>query len=77
MNLINVEVEGHGGYTVTDAALTETMARYLPASQYDLRKLVEERGGETDSHRGVEFATLLIILADMDHNVDHSPLKAY
>ena len=65
-----------GIWTVTTAALSVAIARYLPASPAELRALVEERiGAPVD--RDLDVAELLIVLADMDHNVDHDPLRAY
>jgi hypothetical protein len=70
---ITLDLPGHGTHTVTTGALHHAIARYLPASIHSLRNLAAERGAVDygDVH---DIATLLIVLADFDHNVDGDPL---
>lgn len=75
MNRRNGTTTG-GTWTVTTAALSVAIDRYLPASPAQLRTLVAERIG-TPVDRDLDVVELLILLADIDHNVDHDPLRAY
>jgi hypothetical protein len=69
-------IPGYGSVTVTCGALDVTMVTYLPASPNDLRKIIEERS-DVVLMPGTPLSALLAILADFDHNVDGSLLRAY
>lgn len=73
---ITADIPNHGVHSVTAAALDATIARYLPTSCYDLRKVVEERS-ESNWGDVASITTFLVVLADFDHNVDSSPLRRY
>lgn len=65
-----------GVWQVTSAALSQTINRYLPDNAAGLRSIVEDRVGEAIDPNAT-VADLLVMLADMDHNVDSDPLRAY
>lgn len=73
---ITADIPNHGVHSVTAAALDATIAKYLPTSTYDLRKVVERRS-ENKWNDVADMTTLLVVLADFDHNIDSSPLRRY
>jgi hypothetical protein len=77
---IELKVPDRGTHTVTSAALSVAIAKYLPASPLQLWAIIAERTGTepTDPQvRGLDIAACLVMLADFDYNVDDSPLRNY
>lgn len=65
---IRATITGHGTYQTSVNHFDLVIARYLPNSPYELRKLIEERsdyppGHYDDVHTVTE---LLLILAELD-----------
>jgi hypothetical protein len=63
-------------YQCTADELTDAIETYLPATAERLRTIAEDRtDGDTDL-RGVPVGGLLIILADLDHELTYGAVAA-
>lgn len=75
---VSLEIPGQGCCTVTTAALSVTIGRYLPTTMGDIWQTLADRTNSDarDAHiRSLDIAGCLVRLADLDHNTEDSPLR--